>query len=289
MKKLITPYCSDFGKVNVVIKNFPDTESYAMIPNINTLKNERVTIYHRLYPEPEKRLFELVLILSRVKQETKNIDLFVPYLPYARQDRENRTGEAVSADILCGLLKSYGAKKLITYDCHFLPKPGAFTRAGLPIENKSAGKQLFIYAKKYFGKQEFCVISPDQGSSYFIENAKGHTSHSLQKTRGQAKSNGKKNGIHADINKIEGGANLENSVKGKNICILDDIIATGGTLIHAIKHLKSLGAKKVIVGATHGVFAGENITEKILKNSCDKIFTTNAILSKNKRVEILKL
>lgn len=288
--KLITPYCSDFAKPNIVIKHFPDTESYVLIPKIHSLKNKKVTIYHRLYPEPEKRLFELLLVLSRVKEKTSHIELFVPYLPYARQDRENKKGEALSADVLCELFKNYGIKNLITYDCHFLSKTGKFTRNGLSIENKSAGKQLYNYAKKYFGKKEFSVISPDQGSSYFIENAKGHAVHSLQKTRSKAKGNGVKNGIHADINGMKGDANLNNSVKGKNICILDDIISTGGTLIHAIKHLKALGAKKIIVGATHGVFAGENVSQKILNSSCDKIFITNAIInSKTKNVEILKL
>src|SRR3989338_7264093 len=126
MQKLITPYASDFGKANITIKHFPDTESYVLIPQIKSLKNKKVAIYHRLYPEPDKRIFELLLILSRVIKETKQIELFVPYLPYARQDRENKVGEAVSADVLCGLLKHFGVKKLITYDCHFLPKPGNF-------------------------------------------------------------------------------------------------------------------------------------------------------------------
>ncbi len=275
--KLITPYCSDSGQPNIVIKHFPDTESYVFIPKIDSLKNKSVTIYHRLYPEPEKRLFELLLILSKVKEQTKNIEVYIPYLPYARQDRINKKGEVVSADILCGLLKNYGAKKLITFDCHFLPKTGNFVRNGLKIENHSAGRQLLSYAKKYFTKnntsEEFCVISPDEGSSYFIENAKGHIGHSLQKTRGQAKDTGVKNGIHAKVDKIEGKAD----VKGKNVCILDDIIATGGTIVHAIKHLKTLGAKKIIVGATHGVFAGEKISQKIKKSGASQIFVTNSI------------
>lgn len=278
MQKLITPYMSDFGKPNIVIKHFPDTESYVLIPKLESLKNKKVAIYHRLYPEPEKRFFELLLILSRVKEKTSNIELFIPYLPYARQDRESIKGEAVSADVLCRLLKSYGVKKLITYDCHFLLKTGNFVRSGLKIENHSSGKQLLAYAKKYFGKETFSVISPDQGSSYFTENAQGF---SLEKKRKRNSEHGLETEIHS--------MKLNADVKGKNICILDDIIATGSTIIHAIRHLKSLGAKKIIVGATHGVFAGEKIAEKILKNNCDKIFVTNAILNKNKKVEILKL
>ncbi len=276
MKKLITPYCDDFGKPNIIIKRFPDAESYVQIPQIKTLKNQKVTVFHRLYPKPNRRIWELLLIVSRLAKETKNIEVFIPYFPYARQDRENKTGEVVSADVLCKLLKSFGVKKLITYDCHFLPRPGNFKRCGLEIENRSAGKELFSYAKKYFGKEKFVVISPDEGSSYFIENAKGQVGHSLQKVRHES-SHGEKNNIHAEIHKIEG----EIDVDGKNVCILDDIISTGGTIVRAIEHLKSRGAKKIIVGATHGVFAGENIAEKILKNNCSHLFVSNTIEQQN--------
>ncbi|MBI2631197.1 ribose-phosphate diphosphokinase [Candidatus Nomurabacteria bacterium] len=293
MYKLITPYASDFGprrggasRPNVVIKHFPDTESYVFIPKVASLKNKKVTIYHRLFPEPDKRLFELVLILSRVVKETKQVELLVPYLPYARQDKEHEPGDVVSADVLCGLLKTYGVKKLITYDCHFLPKPGNFVRGGLKIENRSAGKQLLAYAKKYFAKgkirEKFIVISPDQGSSYFVQNAEGYAMHKKRKRTN-------KNDIKTEVH-MENKLNELMDVKGKNICILDDIIATGGTIRRAAEHLKARGAKKIIVGAVHGVFCGDNIAEKILKSSCDEIFTTNAVINNsNQNVKILKL
>lgn len=275
MKKLITPYCKDFGKPNITIKHFPDTESYVFIPKINSLKSKKVIIYQRLYPEPEKRLFELLLILSRVKKETKDIELFVPYLPYARQDKEHKIGEVVSADILCEILKRYGVKKLITYDCHFLPQPGIFTRSGLKIDNKSAGRQLIEYAKKYFGKEKFIIISPDQGSSYFIKNAQGYV---LKKKR-KKKISLINNQTHGDIHTMKGGE----GAKEKNICILDDMISTGGTVLRAIEHLKTKGAKKIIVGSTHGVFSGKKIIEKILKKNCNQLFITNTIPNKNKK------
>ncbi len=270
--KLVTPYATDFGKPNIIIKHFPDTESYVLIPHIKTYSNKKVTIYHRLFPEPDKRIFELLLILSRLKKETRQIELYIPYLPYARADRENKAGEAVSADVLCALLTSFGVKKLITYDCHFLPKPGNFKRKGLVIENRSAGKQLYSYAKKYFKNKNFVLVSPDEGSSYFTENAQGQA-HSLKKVRHESKETGSNTEIRADIHKMEG----EVDVNGKNVCIMDDMIATGGTIIRAIEHLKSRGAKRIIVGATHGVFAGENIADKIMKNHCNHLFITNTI------------
>jgi|SRR3989344_826813 len=252
--KLITPCAADLGRPNVVIKHFADTESYVQIPHIESLKNKPITLYHRLYPEPEKRLFELLLILSKL--EAKSCKLFTPYLPYARQDRENKKGEAVSADVLCRLLKNAGVEKLITYDCHFLPKSGRFKRAGLKIENLSAGVELYKYAKKYFGSQSFVVVSPDEGASYFTKHAQDH-SFQLKKVRKE----------HNHVHKIDGHAD----VKGKNVCILDDIIDTGGTIRRAIDHLRKLGAKKIIVGATHGIFSKGKIKE------ADFVFTTNSI------------
>ena len=291
MEKLITPYCTDFGEPNIIIKRFPDAESYVLVPEIESLKNKKITIYHRLYPKPNRRIFELLLMLSCLNKQTKNIELIIPYLPYARQDRENKKGEAVSADMLCEILRLYGVKKLITYDCHFLPRPGDFERQGLEIENRSAGPLLFIYAKKYFDEmgEEFVVVSPDERASYFTENAKGQLKHSLKKIRGESKENGEETGIHADIDTMEG----EIDVEGKNVCILDDIISTGGTIIRAIEHLKARGAKKIIVGATHGVFAGQRIAEKILNSSCSELFISDAILvndiSFDTLVEVLKL
>ncbi len=132
---------------------------------------------------------------------------------------------------------------------------------------------------------EFVVVSPDEGSSYFTENAQGHKTHSLKKVRRESKENGTKTGIHADIHTMEGDAD----VKGENVCILDDIISTGGTIIRAVEHLKSRGAKKIIVGATHGVFAGENIAEKILKNSCNELFVTDSIIVSDTPAKVLSI
>lgn len=254
---------------NILVKRFPDGESYVRVLRLDSLKNRSVVIHKQLYPELEKNIFELLLILSVVRKNTKKISVFVPYLPYARQDRENKPGEAVSADVLCRLLKSHGVEKLITYDCHFLPRPGNFVRARLQIENRTAGPLLLAHAKKFFKGQKFIVVSPDQGASYFTKKEFAMRKH-------------RKN--EREIHKMH----LKSDIKGKNVCILDDIISTGGTVLHAIKHLRKAGAKKIIVGAVHGVFALPDIAHKIEKN-CALLFTTDSILNKEKKLKILKL
>ncbi|OGI99714.1 hypothetical protein A3H56_01140 [Candidatus Nomurabacteria bacterium RIFCSPLOWO2_02_FULL_42_24] len=257
MKKLITPYAASFGRPNVTIKHFADGESYVRV--VPKIKGKTI-IYHRLYPEPEKRFFELLLILSK----TKASDVFIPYLPYARQDKENKQGEAVSADVLCRLLKNANVKKLITYDCHFLPRAGKFKRAGLEIENRSAGGELYQYAKRYFKHKAFVVVSPDEGASYFTEYAQGH-SFRLKKKRKK----------HNEVKYIKGEVN----VRGKNVCILDDIIDTGDTIRRAIEHLQKNGAKRIIVGATHGIFSKGKIKKANLVFTTDSIPNSHSVIA----------
>jgi ribose-phosphate pyrophosphokinase len=81
----------------------------------------------------------------------------------------------------------------------------------------------------------------------------------------------------------------EIDVKGKNVCIMDDMISTGGTVIHAIKHLRGLGANKIIVATAHGIFAGEKIAEKIIKAGCAQIIITDSIQIQNEPNKIIKI
>lgn len=72
-------------------------------------------------------------------------------------------------------------------------------------------------------------------------------------------------------------------VKDKNVLIYDDIIDTGGTIIHAAEALKANGAKNIIIAATHGLFSKgfemfENnamIDEVIITNSIDHSHLSN--------------
>ena len=69
---------------------------------------------------------------------------------------------------------------------------------------------------------------------------------------------------------------MSGEVEGYTTIIIDDVISTGGTIIESATALKAKGAKKVIVCATHGVFAN-NAVERLEKSPIDKIFVTDSI------------
>jgi len=274
--ELVSPNFSDIMEANIEIKKFPDGDSYVLIPEISKLQGEEVSLFHRLYPAQDTEIFAAILLLDTLKRVGARTTLVSPYLPYSRQDKTFKEGEALSAQILCSLLANAGAQKLVTIDCHFLKKEGEFEYSGLKIKNISANKLLVEHARKKLG-EELEVISPDQGANYLVEGFGGK---SMKKERGEYKEGAE---AYRAVEKVE----MEFDVKGKNILIIDDMISTGGTMVRAVENVKKGGAKKVLCAATHGFFLKDSL-EKLQKIT-DGVFTTNSIPNPVAEVDIMPL
>ncbi|MEM2909231.1 MAG: ribose-phosphate diphosphokinase [Candidatus Bilamarchaeaceae archaeon] len=259
---LVSQNFSDLREPNIQMKKFPDGDNYICLPPIT---EKKAVVFHRLYPEQDTALIQAVLILDTLKRKGVSATLVSPYLPYARQDKVFKEGEALSAEVIASILHHAGAKKLITIDCHFIKKEGSVEYGGLEILNLSANRLLIQHARNLVGEVE--VISPDVGASYLVESFGGK---SMKKTRGEYIS-----GVTAyrKIEKME----MAFDVHGKNILILDDMISTGSTMLKAVENVKKGGAKKVLCAATHGLFLGDCL--KKLQAVCDHVFVTDSIPS----------
>jgi len=172
-------------KVPVMFSSFPDGDIHAIVENIADCKGNSVLLFHRLYPNQNSRLVQLFLTLDVLKEHgAKDISVFVPYLPYSRQDKRYIPGEAISADALCRMLKSAGCTDLYTMDCHFMKGAPEETRGGLKVHNISVGNSLVKAYKKSIGTDKFDVVGPDSGSSYLTVD---HGGKNMHKTRGDYK------------------------------------------------------------------------------------------------------
>ncbi|MBI2078824.1 MAG: ribose-phosphate diphosphokinase [Euryarchaeota archaeon] len=74
-------------------------------------------------------------------------------------------------------------------------------------------------------------------------------------------------------------------VRGKSVCILDDIISTGGTMAKALEQLKRNGAREVVAAAVHGLFIGD-AAEKLKRAGARDVFATNTVESAFSRVSV---
>jgi ribose-phosphate pyrophosphokinase len=274
---LVSPNLSDFMEPNIEFKSFPDGDSYVRIMDLKACQGEDVKLFHRLYPDQDRSVFSAFLLLDVLKRVGARVTLVSPYLPYSRQDKTFLEGEALSAQVLCRMLATAGAERLVTLDCHFLKKEGDSEYSGLKIHNISANRVLVEHARRKVGLEPLEVISPDQGASYLVSEYGGK---SMKKVRGDYDEGGE---AYRGVEKVERGF----EVNGKNVLILDDMISTGGTMIKAVENVRKGGAKKVLCAATHGFFLKDSLAK--LRSISDGVFTTNSIRNQAAEVDIMPL
>jgi len=245
-------------------KRFPDGELYIRI--LENIENEEVTIIQTTYPD--ENIIELFLLLDAVKRaKAKTITVVIPYFGYARQDKQFKNGEPISAAALARLISTL-ADNIITVDPHKEHILDFFT---IPAKSVSAVKPIATYLK---GKQIDLVLAPDHGALDRAKKAADHLQCDvdyLEKTR--------LDGSTISINP----KNLE--VNGKTVAIIDDIISTGGTMAEAIKQLHSQDVKKIYVACTHGLFAGSAI-KKLQEAGCEEIIATDTIQTQFSTVSV---
>ncbi|MCM8830573.1 MAG: ribose-phosphate diphosphokinase [Candidatus Omnitrophica bacterium] len=274
---LVSPNCSDLAPPSVITKRFPDGESYCRLEGVENISNKKVYILHRLFPNPDENLIILLQIMYGAKKAgASSIELILPYMPYARADKEWLKGEVVSAKLLVKLLKENGADKIYTWDCHFLKKPGIIQYEGLEFVNKCMGEELIATIRKRY--KDIVVVSPDAGAKYIV----GQSGLFMRKERGGYQND--KNKTHRSIKELEPQFD-KLAIEDKIVVLVDDMIAGGGTMIKASEKCYELGAREVICAATHGMFLGDALL-KILSRGIKKILTTDTILNPTSIVSI---
>ena len=222
----------------------------------------------------DTHLMELFFFADALRRmEAKKIIAFIPYFGYARQNREHRSGEAVSVNVIIRFFETIGFNQVYTFDLHDDGTEGIFS---IPFKNISTfsilGREVAHYLKNNKNTEEVAIVSPDQGgverAQTFAENF-FHTNNVdiavIEKRRNLDK-------IHQSK-----ALNLYGEVKNKTCIIVDDIITSGGTLVHAAEFCLKRGAKRVLACVVHHDFSPN--AEKILSSGpIEKIFMSNTIL-----------
>ena len=96
---------------------FPDGETYIRFPK--SVKGETVVLVQTTAPNPDRKLMQLLFMARTAKDMgAARIIAVIPYLAYARQDKRFLTGEALSFDIIIGMLESVGVNDTVLIDIH---------------------------------------------------------------------------------------------------------------------------------------------------------------------------
>ena len=262
-RRLKAPY------VEAKTRVFPDGESKITFGRIP--KNSIVLVVQSTYPPVDTNLLQALSIISQVRKVSSKIYAIIPYMGYARQDRQFLSGEVVTMSIIARMVQAAGAKKVVAVDIH---SKVALNHFKIPKENVSAIPELAKYFKKMKLKNAL-VVSPDMGGSLRAKKFAGLLNIDFIALKKSRNRNTGKVQIHSS----------KADVSGKDLILVDDIISTGGSIIKAAQFLKRQKCKRLFVACTHGLFV-EGAEKKIKKAGVSQIISTNTIPRSTSKVDV---
>lgn len=207
-------------------------------------------------------------IAAAAESDAECITAVVPQFPYSRQERK-KTREGITAAIVARLLESAGADRVITLDLHAPATMGFFDRAVL--ENLHASGVILNYFKRHFSLDNLVVVAPDVGGAdmaRYYSNRLGCPLAIVDKARDYSK-----------VGVIES-MRLVGDVNGRDVLVPDDMVATGGTLMNACKHLKEKGARRIVLACSLPFFNGnavETFDAKFKEGVFEALIGTDAV------------
>ncbi len=226
------------------------------------VRGRDVFIIQPTCPPTNNNLMELLIMIDAVKRASaRRITAVMPYFGYARQDRKDQPRVPISAKLVANLLEASGADRILTMDLHASQIQGFFD---IPLDHLFAVNVIVDYVKKKKIK-DLVVASPDVGG--------------IKMARAYAKRLGVNLAIvdkrriddrHAEVMNILG------EVKGKNILLVDDLVATAGSVCEASAALKKAGALKILVAVSHPILSGPAV-KRIKSSVIEEFIVTNSI------------
>ena len=237
------------------------------------VKNSTCVIIQPTSNPTDTHLMELFFFADALKRSNaKEIIAFIPYFGYSRQNREHLPGESVSVNVVIRFLETIGFNSVYTIDLHDEGTEGIFS---IPFTNISAfsilGREIAHYLKNSKNFDEIAIVSPDQGG---VERAQNFAEKFFHTNKVDIAVIEKRRNLNTP-HKSEA-LNLFGNVKNKTCILIDDVITSGGTLIHAAEFCLKRGAKRVLGCVVHHDFSSDTPV-KLSQSPIEKIFMTNTI------------
>jgi ribose-phosphate pyrophosphokinase len=259
-KDLTQKICGHLGLMpgNIDRRIFSDGEIWVKF--LENIRGRDVFIVQSTQP-PAENLMELLIMLDAAKRASATrITAVLPYFGYARQDRKDQPRVSITAKLVANLITVAGADRVITMDLHAAQIQGFFD---IPFDHLYASPVFTSLFKN--PESNFVVVSPDIGG---IKLARSYARRLDAGLVVIDKRRPKPNQTEV--------MNIIGDVYGKNVLLVDDLIDTGGTIVGAVKALKSRGAGKISVAITHPLLSGDSL-KRIESSEIDKLYVTDSI------------
>lgn len=212
-----------------------------------------IVVFHALYGDGRQsandKLCRLLFFCAALKDAgARHVQVVTPYLCYGRKDRRIQPQDPIITRYLAAMLEACGVDSLVTLDVH---NPAAFDNAfRIPTWNLQCTELFAQHFAGLVGDTEVVAVSPDTGGAKRAEQFRQALERQLGRPVGGALVE-----KHRDQATLTGTL-LVGDVLGKTAIIVDDLISTGNTLMHAGHACQKAGAVRLFAAATHGLFTG---------------------------------
>jgi ribose-phosphate pyrophosphokinase len=204
-----------------------------------------VYIVQPLSPPTQEHLMELLLMVDAARgASAEQITAVIPYYAYARSDKKDASRLSIGGRLVADLLTAAGVHRVLTMTLHAPQVHGFFS---VPVDHLTA---LGVLAGHYQEQDlsDAVVVSPDFG------NAK--TATQFARLLGLPVAAGSKKRLADDRVVIDA---IVGDVEGRRAIVLDDEIATGGSILELLDRLAEHGCTTASVACTHGLFVGRAV------------------------------
>ena len=230
-----------------------------------TVRGADVFVIQPTCPPVNDHLMELLLVIDAARRASaRKVIAVIPYYGYARQDRKQTGRVPISARLVANLIETAGADRVLTMDLHAGQIQGFFN---IPVDNLRADWIFADHIRTHLvGIENAVIVSPDAGGAVrarMVAEQLDLPLAILEKRRSH-------DGSVVDVMNVIG------DVKNKMAILVDDILASGGTLVKAACRLLDDGAAEVRAYCTHGLFSGEAL-ETLADSPLKQVVVTNTI------------
>jgi len=208
-------------------------------------------------------LMELLIMIDALKRASAaRITAVITYYGYGRTDKKDQPRVPITARLVADLLTTAGANRVLTVDLHAEQIQGFFN---IPVDELTALYLLSRHFKENYANN-LVVVATDVGITKQARDFAAKLEAPLAIIEKRRAENNDKSKIY----------NLIGDVTGKRALLVDDEIATGGSIISAAEMLMENGASEVYVGATHPIFSG-NAIDRIKESPIKGVVITDTV------------
>ncbi len=239
------------------------------------VRQRDVYIIQPLVPPTQEHLMELLLMIDAARgASAAQITAVIPHYSYARSDKKDASRISLGGRLVADMLVTAGVSRVLTMQLHSPQVQGFFS---CPVDQLTA---LGVLAEHYQSTDlsNSVVVSPDLG------NAKNATQ--FARLLGLPVAAGSKRRLADDKVVVD---SIVGDVMGKHAIVLDDEIATGGSIIEITQRLKDFGATSASVACTHGLFAGRAVERLRSQQFITEVVSTTTVPAPSDWPELVNL